>query len=262
MTRTVTILGCGSSGGVPRLGNKWGACDPKNKKNERRRCSILIEQTNSKGTTRVLVDTSPDLRSQLLSANIGELDAVIYTHAHADHVHGLDDLRMIVINMRRRLPVYANKVTKAALIYRFNYAFETPKGSSYPPILDMNEIEGPFEIMGDGGSIDFKPFEVNHGDIDALGFRVGDMAYLPDVFDIPTAAWQQLNNLKLWIVDALRYTPHPSHAHVEKTLGWINKAKPQHTIITNMHIDLDYEIFSTELPEGIEPAFDMMKLTI
>ena len=155
MTRTVTILGCGSSGGVPRLGNKWGACDPKNKKNERRRCSILIEQTNSKGTTRVLVDTSPDLRSQLLSANIGELDAVIYTHAHADHVHGLDDLRMIVINMRRRLPVYANKVTKAALIYRFNYAFETPKGSSYPPILDMNEIEGPFEIMGDGGSIDF-----------------------------------------------------------------------------------------------------------
>jgi phosphoribosyl 1,2-cyclic phosphate phosphodiesterase len=169
---------------------------------------------------------------------------------------------MIVINMRRRLPVYANKVTKAALIYRFNYAFETPKGSSYPPILDMNEIEGPFEIMGDGGSIDFKPFEVNHGDIDALGFRVGDMAYLPDVFDIPTAAWQQLNNLKLWIVDALRYTPHPSHAHVEKTLGWINKAKPQHTIITNMHIDLDYEIFSSELPEGIEPAFDMMKLTI
>ena len=262
MTRTVTILGCGSSGGVPRLGNKWGACDPKNKKNERRRCSILVEQTNSKGTTRVLVDTSPDLRAQLLSANIGELDAVIYTHSHADHVHGLDDLRMIVINMRKRLPVYADKTTKTALLYRFNYAFETPMGSSYPPILDMNEINGPFKIIGDGGSIDFKPFKVNHGEMDALGFRVGDMAYLPDVFDIPPTAWQQLNHLKLWIVDALRYTPHPSHAHVEKTLGWIGKVKPKHTVITNMHIDIDYAIFRSELPEGIEPAFDMMKLTI
>jgi phosphoribosyl 1,2-cyclic phosphate phosphodiesterase len=262
MIRTVTILGCGSSGGVPRLGNKWGACDPSNKKNQRRRCSVLIEQTTSKGTTRVLIDTSPDLRSQLLSANIGELDAVIYTHAHADHVHGLDDLRMIVINMRRRLPVYADKATKKALLYRFNYAFETPKGSSYPPILDMNEIKAAFEITGDGGSIDFIPFEVNHGDMDALGFRVGDMAYLPDVFDIPSSAWQQLNDLKLWIVDALRYTPHPSHAHVEKTLGWISKVKPQHTIITNMHIDLDYATFSSELPDSIEPAFDMMKVTI
>lgn len=260
MSRTVTILGCGSSGGVPRLGNKWGACNPDNKKNHRQRCSILIEQTNSDGSTRILIDTTPDLRAQLLSADIGELDAVIYTHAHADHVHGLDDLRMIVINMRKRVPVYADIDTKAALLHRFNYAFVAPEGSSYPPILDMNEINGPFEIKGCGGSIRFEPFEVNHGNINALGFRTGNMAYLPDVYDIPKAAWQYLKGLDLWIVDALRYTPHPSHTHVEKTLGWINKVRPKRSIITNMHIDLDYEILKLELPNGVEPAFDMMRV--
>ena len=258
MTRTVTILGCGSSGGVPRLGGKWGACDPENLKNRRLRCSILIEQTAPEGTTRVLIDTTPDMRAQLLNAGIGVLDAVIYTHSHADHVHGLDDLRMIVINMRKRLPVWADATTKADLLARFGYVFETPPGSSYPPILDMNEIIGPFTITGAGGGIDFTPFEVTHGSINALGFRIGDMAYLPDVSDIPDEAWGHLHNLKLWIVDALQYNPHSSHTHVEKTLGWIKLLKPEQSIITNMHVDLDYTTLQSELPSGFQPAFDMM----
>ena len=262
MNRTVTILGCGSSGGVPRLGGKWGACDPKNPKNRRQRCSILIKQIGPEGSTQVLIDTSPDLRAQLLGAEIGELDAVVYTHAHADHVHGLDDLRMIVINMRKRLPVWADATTKSDLLDRFGYVFETPEGSNYPPILDMNEITGHFAVSGAGGEIDFTPFEVAHGRTNALGFRIGDMAYLPDVSDIPEAAWKYLYNLKLWIVDALRYDPHPSHTNVEKTLRWIARVKPKRAIITNMHVDLDYATLQSELPAGVVPAFDMMTDTL
>jgi phosphoribosyl 1,2-cyclic phosphate phosphodiesterase len=202
------------------------------------------------------------MRAQLLNAEIGALDAVVYTHSHADHVHGLDDLRMIVINMRKHLPVWADATTKADLLKRFGYVFETPAGSSYPPILDMNEITGAFAITGAGGEIDLMPFEVAHGSINALGFRVGDMAYLPDVSDIPDNAWHHLHNLKLWIVDALRYDPHLSHTHVEKTLGWIKLAKPEHSIITNMCVDLDYTTLQSELPPGVEPAFDMMTKTI
>ena len=262
MTLKITLLGCGSSGGVPRLGEKWGACDPLNPKNRRQRCSALIEKKNTKGTTRVLIDTSPDMRDQLLKAGIGELDAVLYTHAHADHVHGLDDLRMIVINMRKRLPVWADAATKADLISRFGYAFETPKGSNYPPILEINDIDGPFKIEGAGGPLSFIPLEVNHGNIDALGFRVADIAYLPDVFEIPEYTWEKLMNLKLWVVDALRYEPHPSHSHLERTLKWIERAKPERSIITNMHVDLDFETLYHELPINVEPAFDMLSITL
>jgi phosphoribosyl 1,2-cyclic phosphate phosphodiesterase len=262
MTLKITLLGCGSSGGVPRLGEKWGACDPLNPKNRRQRCSALIEKKNTKGTTRVLIDTSPDMRDQLLSAGIGELDAVLYTHAHADHVHGLDDLRMIVINMRKRLPVWADAATKADLISRFGYAFETPKGSNYPPILEINDIDGPFKIEGAAGPLSFIPLEVNHGNIDALGFRVADIAYLPDVSEIPEYTWEKLMNLKLWVVDALRYEPHPSHSHLERTLKWIERAKPERSIITNMHVDLDFETLYHELPINVEPAFDMLSITL
>ena len=262
MTLKITLLGCGSSGGVPRLGEKWGACDPLNPKNRRQRCSALIEKKTTKGTTRVLIDTSPDMRNQLLSVGIGELDAILYTHAHADHVHGLDDLRMIVINMRKRLPVWADAATKADLISRFGYAFETPKGSNYPPILEINDIDGPFKIEGAGGPLSFIPLEVNHGNIDALGFRVADIAYLPDVFEIPEYTWEKLMNLKLWVVDALRYEPHPSHSHLERTLKWIERAKPERSIITNMHVDLDFETLYHELPINVEPAFDMLSVTL
>ena len=145
------ILGCGSSGGVPRLGGNWGACDPNNPKNARTRCSLLVERQSKNGRTQVLIDTSPDMRAQLLQAQVGRLDAVLYTHDHADHVHGLDDLRMIVFNRRSRLPVWANQVTSAGLLSRFSYAFKQPEGSAYPPILELNHIEGPVKVDGAGG---------------------------------------------------------------------------------------------------------------
>ena len=260
MSITCTILGCGSSGGVPRLGGHWGACDPNNPKNARRRCSLLVERTGPDGTTRVLIDTTPDMRSQLLDAGVGELDAVLYTHAHADHVHGLDDLRMIVFNMRARLPVYADGPTQNDLISRFGYAFVQPPGSAYPPILDLFSIDGDVTIDGAGGPITFTPFEVTHGNIDALGFRVNDVAYLPDVSDIPEAVWPTLDNLDLWILDALRRTPHPSHSHLSNSLEWITRAAPRRAVLTNMHIDLDYATVDAETPDHITPAYDGLTL--
>lgn len=257
----VTILGCGSSGGVPRLGGHWGDCDPNNPKNRRQRCSLLVERRDVQGTTTVLIDTSPDLRNQLLAADVERLDAVIYTHSHADHVHGIDDLRMIVFNMRARLPVWADPPTRDALMRRFDYAFVQPEGSTYPPILDMNLIDGDVTIDGPGGAIRFTPFEVAHGGMDALGFRIGDLAYLPDVAQIPDDIWPHLENLDCWIVDALRRDPHPTHAHLARTLEWIDRVQPKHAVLTNMHIDLDYNTLRAETAPHIEPAYDGLTLT-
>ncbi|GFE52404.1 phosphoribosyl 1,2-cyclic phosphodiesterase [Roseobacter cerasinus] len=260
-TLRATVLGCGSSGGVPRLGGHWGDCDPKNPRNRRQRCSLLVERESAEGTTTVLIDTSPDLRNQLLTANIGRLDAVIYTHAHADHVHGIDDLRMIAFNMRARLPIWADAPTCAALLDRFGYAFVQPEGSTYPPILDMHLIDGDVTIDGAGGPITFKPFLVAHGGMDALGFRIGDLAYLPDVAQIPEAAWPLLDDLDCWIVDALRRAPHPTHSHLTQTLDWIDRVQPKRAVLTNMHIDLDYDTVNAETPDHIEPAYDGLTLT-
>ncbi|SEM20321.1 phosphoribosyl 1,2-cyclic phosphate phosphodiesterase [Roseovarius azorensis] len=253
-----TILGCGSSGGVPRLGGHWGDCDPDEPRNARRRCSMLIERETETGTTRVLIDTSPDLRAQLLDAGVGVLDAVVYTHSHADHVHGIDDLRMIVFNMRRRLPVWADGDTQNALYARFGYAFVQPDDSPYPPILDMHTIRGPFRVEGEGGAIELCPIRVQHGSIDALGFRVGDLAYLPDVAVIPDDAWAILEGLDCWVLDALRRTPHPTHAHLSRSLEWIARARPRRGVLTNMHIDMDYRTLVEETPEHVTPAHDGM----
>ncbi|WP_371060350.1 MBL fold metallo-hydrolase [Rhodosalinus sp. 5P4] len=253
-----TILGCGSSGGVPRLGGHWGACDPANPRNTRRRCSLLVERETEAGTTRVLIDTTPDLRQQLLDAGVGELDAVVYTHSHADHVHGIDDLRMIVFNMRSRLPVWADGDTQNDLYSRFGYAFMQPEDSPYPPILDMHTIREDFEIAGSGGKIPFTPFRAKHGAIDALGFRVGPLAYLPDAVEIHDAAWPVLDGLDCWVLDALRRTPHPTHAHLDLALDWIGRAAPARAVLTNMHIDMDYEEVDRDTPDNVTPAHDGM----
>jgi phosphoribosyl 1,2-cyclic phosphate phosphodiesterase len=258
---TFTILGCGSSGGVPRLGGHWGACDPNEPRNRRRRCSLLVTCENGCGVTRVLIDTSPDMRDQLLDADVGHLDAVVFTHAHADHTHGIDDLRQVVFNIGRRLPVWADGPTQDALISRFGYAFVQPRGSSYPPILELNAITGPIEIEGAGGLLRLDPFSAGHGAIEALGFRIGPLAYLPDAVAIPEESWPMLAGLECWIVDALRYKPHPTHAHLDLTLQWLARARPRRGVLTNMHIDLDYSTLAAKLPEGIEPAYDGMQIT-
>lgn len=260
MSLRATILGCGSSGGVPRIGAGWGDCDPNEPKNRRRRCSMLLERIGDAGTTRVLIDTGPDLREQLLSADIGTLDAVVYTHAHADHVHGVDDLRMVVMAMGRRLPVWADGATADALVSRFGYVFVQPEGSAYPPILDLNIIEGNITIDGAGGAITLQPFRAKHGRIDALGFRMGGLAYLPDVSALYDETRAALTGLDTLVIDALRRQPHPTHAHLEQTLAWIAELAPKCAVLTNMHNDLDYATLRDETPGHILPAFDGMVL--
>lgn len=259
----VTILGCGSSGGVPRIGGDWGACDPANPRNRRRRCSLLVERFrggDETTATRVLVDASPDLREQLLSAGVGHLDGVLFTHGHADHCHGLDDLRVVVFNRRSRLPVWADADTAELLMDRFRYAFIQPEGSHYPPILDMRRLAGPVRIDGAGGPIEALPYSVTHGGIEALGFRFGPVGYTPDISAMTEEAWSALEGVETWIVDALRYTPHPTHAHLSRTMGWIDRLGPRRAVITNMHVDLDYEAVAAETPEHVVPAYDGLTL--
>lgn len=264
MALSVTILGCGSSGGVPRVGQGWGACDPHNPKNYRRRCSILVDRVTPAGRTTVLVDTSPDLRAQLLDVKVERLDGVLFTHEHADHTHGVDDLRPLAIAQRRRIDTYLDRRMSAFMHQRFAYCYETPPGSEYPPILEDHRIEArkPARINGGGGAIDVLPFELEHGSIPALGLRFGSLAYTPDVSAIPEASIPALTNLQIWIVDALRERPHPSHFTVEEALAWIERMRPRRAVLTNMHTDLDYETLRRKLPPNVEPAFDGMKLEI
>ncbi len=265
MTLRITILGCGSSGGVPRIGGHWGACDPTNPRNRRRRCSILVEQgpenTKEDEKTQVLVDTSPDMREQLLDVGLSHLNGVIYTHEHADQSHGIDDLRMIAINMWKLVPIYADPRSLEIIKRRFSYCFETPKGSGYPPILEAHKIDmgaGTFGIDGPGGRLEITPFWQRHGQIKSLGFRFGNIAYSSDVHEIPDESWDVLDGIETWIVDALRYTHHPSHANVETALGWLERSTAKRGVLTNLHVDLDYDVLRNELPDGVEPAYDGM----
>jgi phosphoribosyl 1,2-cyclic phosphate phosphodiesterase len=264
MTLKVTVLGCGTSGGVPRIGGKWGACDPADPKNVRRRCSLLVEREGGEGRTAVLVDTSPDLRQQLLDANVAWLDGVLYTHDHADHTHGIDDLRQVAYNGQRRVDVYFDKTTSEILRRRFDYCFAQPAGSDYPPVLTGHEIAAdvPVRIEGAGGAIEALPFRQVHGSATTLGFRFGGLAYSPDMSDLPDDSLAALEDLDLWIIDALRYAPHPSHLTVEQALAWIARVKPRRAVLTHMHVDLDYASLARELPPGIEPAYDGMVLEV
>ena len=265
MSLTFTILGCSSSTGVPRVALGWGACDPNNPKNRRRRCSLLVERYDEAGKhTAVLVDTSPDLREQLLDARVDWLDAVLFTHAHADHIHGIDDLRPLALYKRRRVDVYADAATSRDLRARFGYCFETPLGSEYPPILTEHRLEANrvLTINGAGGPIVATPFVQTHGDMHTLGFRFGGLAYSCDLNGIAPDGMPVLRNLEVWILDALRYTPHPSHFSVEDALRWIARIRPRRAILTNLHSDIDYETLRGQLPENVEPAYDGMKISL
>jgi phosphoribosyl 1,2-cyclic phosphate phosphodiesterase len=264
MSFTLTILGCGSSAGVPRVGGDWGSCDPNNAKNRRRRCSLLVEKNNGTGTTRVLIDTSPDMREQMLDAKVPGLDGVWYTHEHADHTHGIDELRAYYLLQRKRIPIWADDKTAAMLQTRFAYCFASPAGSDYPPIAELHSLAAGAKVCTDGagGVVAALPFTVTHGSIDALGFRIGNVAYTPDLNNIPEHSLAALQGLDVWIVDALRPTPHPSHFSLPETLVWIERLKPRRAIITNMHIDLDYDELCNKLPSHIRPAFDGMVIEV
>ncbi len=258
MTFRLTVLGCGSSGGVPRIGGMWGQCDPQNPKNRRRRCSVLVERMGPKGTTAVLVDTSPDLREQLLSVRADHLDGVLFTHDHADHTHGIDDLRMVAYAMKRRIDCHFDPATRDSLVSRFAYCFVQLPGSDYAPILNARDIVlgQPVIIAGGGGPVDAIAVPQKHGDITSLGFRFGDIAYSPDISDMSDESAALLTGLDVWVVDALRYTAHPSHFNVKQALAWIDRLKPRRAILTHMTTDLDYNRLRGELPDGVEPAYD------
>lgn len=274
MTDTLrfTILGCGSSPGVPRIHGDWGDCDPNEPKNRRLRCSMLIQRISKEGVTSVVVDTSPDFRQQMLNANVTSLDAVLYTHAHADHVHGIDDLRGFALAQRERITIYADAATQARLDEGFGYCFKQPEGSIYPPILNAFELIAgrPIVISGKGGDIHALPVLQVHGPIFSNGFRFssdgnfgnGGLCYSPDISDIPAESVSALQNLDYWILDALQYKPHISHFSVSESLEWIGKLKPNTVILTHMHIPLDYNKLNSELPDNVMPAYDGLTIEL
>lgn len=258
-----TLLGTGSSGGVPRIGNLWGACDPANPKNRRRRCSMLVERIEGENKTSVLIDTGPDMREQLLSASVSYLDAVLLTHSHADHIFGLDDLRQLAITHRERVNVYMDEDTQSRVMPAFGYCFEQADGSSYPAICELHKITAlqAVNVSGAAGELQALPFEVEHGDIHALGFRFDNLVYLPDVKTVSKPnSLAVLENIDTLILDSLRKTPHPTHMNVEEALAFIEQVKPRRAILTNMHIDLDYQTLSDFVPSNVEVAYDGMTI--
>jgi phosphoribosyl 1,2-cyclic phosphate phosphodiesterase len=260
----IRILGCGSSGGVPRVGQGWGKCNPDNPRNRRRRCSILVARGPADAATQVLVDTGPDLREQLIDADVKRLDAVLYTHPHADHTHGVDDLRGLVIMSGRRIPAYMDEPTSRAFTTKFDYIFKTPPGSFYPPLMTEHRLHlgRAVTIDGPGGAIAATPFRLDHGDMDALGFRFDDVAYTPDLHAIPPESAQYLEGLDLWIIDALRHQRHGTHLSVGQALDFIARFQPKRTVLTDLHVDLDYDALAAELPENVTPAFDGLTLEV
>jgi phosphoribosyl 1,2-cyclic phosphate phosphodiesterase len=246
----VTILGCGASTGVPVIGGNWGRCDPADRRNRRRRVSVLVEI----GGTVILIDTSPDLREQLLDAGVTRLDAVVITHAHADHLHGIDDLRSVNRLMQRPIPLYADAQTLAEIEHRFGYVLEpiSEPGRYYKPTLVPCEIVGAFEIHG----IPVLPYVQDHGFSTTLGIRIAGFAYSTDVTELDDDAFAAIAGVELWIVDCLRREPHPTHSHLAKTLSWIARVRPRRAVLTHMDQSMDYRELSSELPSGVEPGQD------
>jgi phosphoribosyl 1,2-cyclic phosphate phosphodiesterase len=261
-----TIMGCGSSGGVPRIGGHWGVCDPENPRNRRSRCSLLIEGYTDgiDQPTRIIVDTGCDLREQLLAAEVDRVEAVLYTHEHADHTHGIDDLRVLALNNRRRVDVYFSQEAANRIVPSFAYCFTAPPDSGYPPILNQHIIEAgtPLTVDGPGGSITIVPFRQEHGEISSLGFRVHNFAYSCDLSGIPAESRGAVSGLAVWVLDALRPAPHPSHLSLSEALELVDELEPRHAVLTNLHIDLDYAQTDAMTPEHVRPAFDGLQVDV
>ena len=261
-----TILGCGSSGGVPRADGNWGVCDPAEPRNRRSRCSLLVRrraEVDGAPQTTVVIDTAPELRQQTAAAGVDRIDAVLYTHDHADQTHGIDDLRAFWLRHRQRTPCHMDAATYATLTSRFGYVFEGEGG--YPAVCDALRLPAlgtAWSIDGPSGAIPINTFDQDHGAIRSVGYRIGPVAYSSDAVGFPPEAYADLQGVKVWIVDALRLTPHPTHAHLDMTLEWIARVRPERAILTNMHIDLDYRALAESLPEGVEPAFDGLTFQI
>ncbi len=262
----VVILGSGSSGGVPRADGNWGVCNPANPLNQRSRCSLMVRRLSEEGAakqTTVVVDASPEFRLQTSAAGVRRLDALLMTHDHADQAHGIDDIRAFALAQRARVGCWMDAPTRLNLMRRFGYIFEGE--GYYPAIADIHNVPPhgtAWSVTGPSGPIPVVTFDQDHGGVRSVGYRFGNLAYSSDVVDLPPEAFAALEGLDVWIVDALRYTPHPTHAHVDRTLEWIARVKPKRAILTNLHIDLDYEELKGRLPPGVEPAYDGMAIRI
>ncbi|WP_279478668.1 MBL fold metallo-hydrolase [Aureimonas sp. SK2] len=258
----LTVLGCGSSPGTPRITGDWGQCDPGNPRNRRTRCSAMVELIDGDDVTRVVIDCGPDFREQMLAASVRRIDGLLITHPHADHIHGLDDVRGYVIDHRKLVDLYADAATYERLFEAFAYCFRTPAGSSYAPIVRYKPIEAgvPFEVEGPAGCLSIEPYAQTHGSIQSLGFRIGPFAYSSDVSDFPPPAIEAIRGADVLLVDALQYRPHPSHLSLDQALEWIERLGVPNAVLTHMHTPLDYETLRRTLPAHISPAFDGMRI--
>ena len=249
---SVTILGCGPSPGVPLIGNYWGACDPKNPKNRRTRSSILIQKNNKN----IVIDTAVDFRQQLLRENIAEVDAVLYTHAHADHCHGINDLFCLGRFQKKTIPIYADSQTLLELKDSFSYAFhdENENNRFYRPYLEAHEITQPSFMLLE--TVKVHHFEQDHGHTKSYGYRFDSFAYTTDVIGFPESSWKILEGVETWVVDCLTHTPHETHAHLDLVLSWIDRLQPRQTYLTHLGSSMDYETLRKRLPKGVYPCYD------
>ena len=258
----VRVLGCGCSTGVPRIDGYWGACDPSNPKNRRTRCSAWFGVCDGDRMTSVAVDTAPEFREQMVRAGVHRLDAVLWTHDHADQVHGIDDMRAYTFAAHQMIDGYMDIATRETLRARFGYIFEGKMG--YPPVCREHLIPPhgtPWQVEGEGGALPILTFDQEHGPIRSIGYRIGNVAYSSDMSHIPESSYPALQGLDLWIVDAMRRKPHPTHSHLEATLELIARLRPRRAVLTNLHQEMDYEALKAELPAGVEPAYDQMEFS-
>jgi phosphoribosyl 1,2-cyclic phosphate phosphodiesterase len=265
-TLEFTLLGSGSSGGVPRADGNWGVCDPAEPRNRRNRCSLMVRRLADappEAQTTVVIDTSPEFRIQTAAAGAKRLDAVLMTHDHADQSHGLDDIRAFALKQRARIDCWMDAATRATLTRRFDYIFDGE--GIYPAIATVRDIPPHGEawsVEGPSGGIPIRTFDQDHGGVRSVGYRLGRLAYSSDVVGLPDSATEALSGLDIWIVDALRMAPHPTHAHLALALEWIERFRPKRAILTNMHIDMDYATLARTLPPGVEAGYDGLRFTL